>query len=476
MTKRVSDHPLRTLAILCAAAATFSLTQTLVVPALPSVQRQYGVDASHSIWLVTAFLITASISTPIAGRFGDMYGKRLMLMISFAIFAGGCAVCVIGDSIGQLIAGRAIAGLGAGIVPLALGSVRDVLPRERVALGIGAVSSTLGVGGGLGLVSSGLIVDHASVHWVFGGSIPAALIVMLGVWLYVPESPSRAPARIDWLGALLLSAGLLSLLIGVSRGNAWGWASAPVLALFAGSLVIGLLWVLWERRVRDPMVDMRVMSDRAVWTTNVVTLAAGFGMFASFMLVPQYVQTSASTGYGFGASGSATGLFMLPHSLFILVSGTLAGVLGTRFGSKVPLAIGTVASGAAYLGFAFLHQRHFEIYLGTAMMGFGVGLTLSSVANLTVEAVSQHQTGIAVAMNAIMRMIAGAMGAQAAAAILTASSGPGGLPTETGFTAAFAMAAAAALIPLGVIRWMPGHSARTEPRPVAVEAISAQPL
>jgi MFS family permease len=467
--------PAQAVAVLAGAALTFAVGQTLMVPALPAIQTEFGVAPQDAAWLITAFLLTASVTIPLAGRLGDMYGKTRLLLASFGVYIAGNAVGTLGaleHSYGALIAGRAIAGIGAGIVPLALGIVRDVVPPARVTLGVGLVASTQGVGIGLGILSSGLIVDHASIALIFAGSVPVAAFFALATWRVVPERTERREAKLDRAGAALLSVALLALLLAVNRGNPWGWTSAGVLALFAASAVATVAWIWWERRAEDPLVDLEMMRDRTVWTTNVVTIGAGFAMFSGFMLVPQLVHVPEASGYGFGASGTATGLFMLPHSAMMLVAGTVGGVLGTHFGSKTPLAIGSTTAAISYTLLAFFHEHPIEIYVALGLMGLGVGLTLSSVASLTVQAVRRRQTGVAMGMNAIMRMVGGAIGAQIVATILTGHPGFEGFPSEAGFTIAFAVSAVAALITLALVLAVPSRP-EVEPGQGAVGVAAA---
>jgi MFS family permease len=382
-------------------------------------------------------------------------------------------VAALGSSLAVLIAGRAIQGLGGAIIALAIGIVRDEFPRERVATGIGTISAMFGIGGGLGLVIAGVLVDHAGVRWIFWVTVAATALAAWATWRYVPESPVRVPARIDWLGAVLLSGALLTLLLGVSEGNAWGWTSAGVVGLFCAAIVFGAAWVVWEWRTRDPIVDLRLMRRRAVWTTNLVGLTVGFALFGSFVLIPQLAQAPPAAGYGFAASVTASGLFLLPSSVLMLFAGPAGGSLGARFGSKLPLGLGSVFAGSGYFWLAAAHDTRLEIYVGSALLGLGIGLAFAAMANLVVEAVPQEQTGSATAVNSIMRTIGGAVGAQVAGALLAAHLVAGGLPAEAGFTNAFLMSGAAAIVALAATTAIPspirrGRSRRaTEaPRPL----------
>jgi predicted MFS family arabinose efflux permease len=308
------------------------------------------------------------------------------------------------------------------------------------------ISAIMGIGGGLGIVLAGPIVQHLSYHWLFWLPLVAVVVATAGIVVFVPESPIRAPGRIDPLGAVLLAGWLVALLVPVSEGASWGWTSARTVGLFVASAVLAVAWVRAESRSRAPLVDLRMMRLRPVWTTNLAALVLGFGMFASFVLVPEFVELPRSTGFGFGASVTGAGVFMVPATLGMLLAGPVSGRLSSTVGSRVPLLIGSFVSCSAFVILAFAHGSSWEIYVAMLVMGIGIGFAFASMANLIVESVPIHQTGIATGMNTIVRSIGGAVGSQAAAGIVTATLAPNGLPSERGFTIAFAAAAGALAI------------------------------
>jgi MFS family permease len=342
-----------------------------------------------------------------------------------------------------MLVGRVIQGAAGGIFPLAFGIIRDEFPRERVAAKVGLMSALLGVGGGAGVVLAGPIVDNVSFHYLFWFPLVPIVITTIATYLFVPESPVRAPGRVNWAGAALMSLGLSAVLIAVSETANWHWLSAKTLGCIAVGVVLLALWVRSESRSDHPLVDMRMMRIRGVWTTNAVAFTLGFGMYASFILLPQFVETPTRSGYGFGASVTDAGLFMLPTTIAILLAGAQTGRLEKRFGSKPPLIAGTILALAAFLILAFSRGARWDIFLASALLGSGIGLAFAAMANLIIENVGPEQTGVATGMNTVTRTVGGGFGGAACASLLAATVGVSGYPSAHGFTAAFGLCAIA---------------------------------
>ncbi len=468
------QHPSRTLLILVGGAIAYALAQTMIVPALPAIQEDTGASEATATWLVTSFLLVASVATPLLGRLGDMFGKERMLLVALLLFGLGSAICAVGSrSIEILILGRVVQGAGGAIFPLSFGIIRDEFPPERVAGSIGIISSTFGIGGGVGLVVAGLCVDQLSVAWLFWLSVIATALAAWATWRYVPESPVRAPARIDWGGGALLAVSVGSIMLGVSQGPTWGWGSGGVIGLIGSGLVLVAVFVAYERRVPEPLVDMTLMARRAVWSPNLAAFAVGFAMFGSYILIPQLVETPESSGYGFGFSATSAGLVMLPSSIVMLAAGPAAGWLGQRYGSRLPLALGTTICCFGYVLLALAHGEVWTVALGGAVLGVGISLAFAAMANLVVAAVDQTQTGIATGINTIMRSIGGAVGGQIVASLLASQVLASGVIAESAYTDAFLLSGAAALVALlacGLIPAPPRRNAGTRTRPAQAAA------
>jgi EmrB/QacA subfamily drug resistance transporter len=462
-----------TLAILTTAGTAFALQQTMVVPALPALQRDLHTTTTWVTWVLTVFLLVASVATPILGKLGDQHGKERLLALSLVLFLAGSIGCACAWNIWSLIAFRALAGTGAAVFPLSFAIIRDEFPPEKIGVGIGLVSAVFGVGGGFGIVLSGLIVDNLSWRWLFiGGSIPIAAAVVL-VHRFVPESPIKTPSRVDVPGAALLSSGLIALLLALTEGESWGWAGARILGLFAAAFLLLVAWGLVELRVEEPLVDMRMLARRPVLLTNATALIAGFAMFGTFVLIPNFVETPRGlpggvarvVDYGFGASATMAGLYLLPSSVVLLFAGPLAGLLGRRFGMKWPLSIGLLLVAAASASFARWHDEPWQILAAMPLLGIGVGFAFAAMATLIAEAVRPTETGVATGMNTVMRTVGGVVGGQVGAALLTAYTiDSTGVPAVTGYETTFAISAVVAVVGSALAVFV--TRVRPAPRPV----------
>src|SRR4051812_20538860 len=264
----------------------FAVLQSLVAPALPAIATDLRASTGDISWVLTAYLLAASVLTPILGRLGDMVGKRRVLLAVLVILAAGTLLAALAPNLPVLIAARALQGAAGAILPLSIGIVRDELPRERVGVTVGLLSAIFGIGAGIGIVAAGPIVDHLSWEWLFWFPLGIIGIALLGVLFGVPESPVRTPGRLDLLGALILSVSLVALLLAISKGREWGWGDTKTIGLLVLGVVTLIVFVVVEMRVREPLIDMRLMAIRGVWATNLVGLTFGFAMFGTFLLLP----------------------------------------------------------------------------------------------------------------------------------------------------------------------------------------------
>jgi EmrB/QacA subfamily drug resistance transporter len=432
-------HPNVVLAVLSLAGLAYAVLSSAVIPALPTLQHDLHTTETGAAWLLTGFLLSASVGTSIIGRLGDMYGKERLLLWTLLVLAAGTLLAAISNSLLLLIVARVIQGVAGGIFPLAFSIARDEFPRDRVAGSIGLMSSILGVGGGCGLVVGALIVEHLGWHWLFWLPLVVTLLAALATWRFIPESPVRSPGHVNWLAAALMSLGMCAVLVAIAQTTVWGWGDPRTIGLLAFGLLVCAAWVAVEVRSDEPLVDMSMMRLRGVWTTNTAAFLLGAGMYASFIVLPQFAQLPKRTGFGFGASIVVSSLYLLPCALVMGLLGTVAGKVAKRFGSKSALIVGAGISAMAFLWLFIAHRHPYDFLIGATLLGIGIGLAFAALGNLIVQAVPSTQTGVASGMNTVMRTLGGALGGQLSATFIVDNQAHG-LPSVAGFNDTFVMA------------------------------------
>ena len=449
-------------AALALAVSAFAILQTLVVPALPALRSDVGTSDAGITWLITAFLISAAVATPILGRLGERVGKDRALIATLGLLGAGSVLGALAPSLGLLIVARVLQGAAGAILPLALGVVRDTTPAARAPGAIGLMATLVGVGGGTGLVLSGPLAEGIAVRWVFWMPAIVAAVTAVTVRLTLPRwriQPAMRPRSdngrgVDWRGAALLSATSAGLLLAISEGHAWGWTSPAVLGLLIAAPVLATLWVAVERRTPQPLIDVRLLHRNGAAAVHAATVFLGAGMFCRFALLPPFVHTPERFGFGFGADITTTGLLMVPTSVFVLVVGAAGGRIERRVGARAMLAGGLVLLGGSLLLFAWLHTAWWHIALSSATTGVALGLAFGAAANLVVDAAPPDRTATVTAMNAVVRSIGGAIGAQVSAAVLVATA-TAGHASERGYVIASAVVGVLVVAAAGLVRFVP---------------------
>lgn len=468
--KQPVSKPTVIVAVLAFAGIGVSLMQTLVIPLLPELPRLLGASASDTSWAVTATLLAAAIATPVVGRLGDMFGKRRMLLASLAVLVAGSVVAALSDSLAPMVAGRAMQGLAAGVIPLGISIMRDELPKERMASAMALMSASLGVGGALGLPAAAFLADNADWHVLFWAAAGMAALCFALVARLVPESAVRSGGHFDGIGAVGLSIGLLALLLAVSKGADWGWTDPLTLGLLALAAVTFLAWGRWELRTREPLVDLRTTVRRQVLVTDLASVVFGFSMLAMSLVLPQLLQLPEATGYGMGRSMLAVGLVMAPSGLVMVAMAPISARITNTKGPKTTLMTGAVIVAAAYGLGAVLMSEIWQLVLVSALMGAGIGLAYGAMPALIMAATPQSETAAANSLNTLMRSIGTSVASAVAGVILahmTVDLGGVALPSENAFRLIMAIAAGAAVVALAIAAFLPRHTAAdaAEPQP-----------
>lgn len=474
MTKQTSagtKGPGLVVGVLASAGIASSITQTMVTPLIPQFPTIFNTSSANTAWIITATLLAAAVAVPISGRLGDLFGKRRMILVLAMPLIMGAIVCAIATTVEVMIIGRAMQGLGSGMIPLAIAMLRDLVPKERLSSAIATVSATMGVGGAIGMPIAAAVVEFSNWRALFFGSAAITLLVALAIWKFIPALPAGAAGqRFDWLGAIGLTIGLVSLILAISKGSAWGWTAPLTVGLLAVAAVALLLWGIWETRTKDPLVDLRTAVIPRVLLTNIASIFVGFGMYASMLVMPQILQLPAETGYGLGQSILAAGLWMAPGGLMMLVLSPVGGRLTNARGPKFTLVLGVAILALGY-GVGLLGMGNTWGLLATSfVINSGVALAYGAMPSIIMGAVPRSETAAANGFNTLMRSLGTTTGAAVVGLVLaqmTTDFAGVQVPSESGFRMAFILGAGISVVAAIVAACIPAASKRA---PLEIDA------
>ncbi|MER6143113.1 MFS transporter [Streptomyces sparsogenes] len=457
-------------AVLAFCGIAVSVMQTLVVPLVGELPQLLHTSSSNASWVITATLLAGAVSTPVMGRLGDMFGKRRMLMVALGLLVVGSLVCAVTSDLVVMVIGRTIQGGAMGAIPLGISIMRDELPPKKLGSAMALMSSSLGIGGAFGLPAAAFVAQHTNWHVLFYGAAGLGALAVALVLIVVPESSVRTPSRFDAVGALGLSAGLVCLLLPITKGGDWGWSSGTTLGLFGAAAVILVVWGFVELRTAEPLVDLRTTARRQVLLTNLASIMVGFSFYAMSLILPQLLQLPKATGYGLGQSMVMAGLLVAPMGVAMMLVSPLSARINATRGPKVSLMLGLVVIGGTYGGGIVMMDHVWQVVVLSTALGVGVGIAYSAMPTLIIGAVPAAETGAANGLNTLMRSIGMSTSSAVVGVILahrTTAFGPLELPNTDGFKTSFAVACGAAAVGLLIALFLP-HRRRTP--------LTAQPL
>ncbi|MFC4069067.1 MFS transporter [Actinoplanes subglobosus] len=446
-------------AVLAFAGIVGAIMQTVVVPIIGELPQLLNTSAGNATWVITATLLAAAVFMPVIGRLGDMYGKKRVLLICCAPLFAGSLLCAVATSLVPMVIGRGLQGVGMGMIPLGISVLRDVLPADKLGSSIALLSASLGIGGGLGLPLSAAVAEYADWRVLFWGAAAATVLIVVLIWKLVPTPPTYAKGQtFDYLGAVALGAGIICLLLSVTKGSQWGWGEPKTIGLLAVGILVLLAWGWWERRHTDPLVDLKVSARPQVLLTNIASVLVGFAMYAQSLAVPQLLQLPEATGYGLGQSMLAMGLWLLPAGLMMMAVSPLGGRLSAARGPKFTLVAGTLVIALGYgVSLALLGTTWGLMVVGM-ITNAGVGLAYGAMPALIMGSVPRSETGAANSFNTLMR----SMGSSAASAVigvvlsrLTTDFGGHALPSENGFRVTMLIGCGVALLAATIAATIP---------------------
>ncbi|MCD2264162.1 MFS transporter [Dietzia aurantiaca] len=444
----------RLVVVLAFGGIVVSLSQTLVIPLLALLPSILNTSAVNASWVVTITLLAGAVAGPVMGRLGDLYPKKYVLIGCTAVMVLGSVLCALSGSLWAMLIGRALQGVGIGVIPIGIAAMREILPPARLGPAIALMSSSLGVGGALGLPAAAALAQYGSWQWMFWGSAIMGLGIMLLMAVRLRTLPAAKPdGTLDLIGALGLGAGLVALLLAVSKGADWGWASPLTLGLFLLAAVAFPVWGLWVLRHRSPIVDLRVAARRPVLMTNIASVTVGMGLYAQLLILPQILQLPIATGHGLGQSMVAMGLWSAPAGLAMMAVSPISGRLINNRGPKTTLILGALVISAGYFAGLFLMGSTWGVMTTGIVISAGVGLAYGAMPALIMASVPRTEMGSANSVNTLMRSIGTTTSAAVLGVILTQMSTdfeglfvPSELGLRTGLVFGGAMALLAAAV------------------------------
>ncbi|MFT4214114.1 MAG: MFS transporter [Microbacterium sp.] len=471
-------HPLLVVMVLGFSSLCAALMQSLVIPIQSELPELLNTTASNTSWVLTATLLGGAVAMPVAGCLADIFGKKPVLVVSAIVLLTGSLLCAVTDAFLLVLVGRVLQGVAMGYIPVAISMVREVTPAHMTNAALSAVSATLGVGGALGLPLAAIIVQNMDWHALFWLSTILAVVVIVLSAALLPHHRREHPAKIDVIGAIGLAIGLVSVLVGVTKGNDWGWASGGTLGLIAGGALVLVAWGFYEVKHDAPLVDLRTTVRLPVLFTNLAALMVGFGMMAQSVVVPQLLQMPESTGFGLGQSIVQTGLWMAPAGLMMLAMSPVSSTLLTRLGGRITLAIGAGVLAVGYLIGVFLTDEPWKLMLATIVGSAGVGIGYAAMPALILGNVPRDEASSSVGVNSLMRSMGTTIAGAVMAIVLTSQTitfGDAEIPTHSAFQTCFIIgaAAAAAAVVLTLLIPRAKTAALVEPESSAEKAAAA---
>ncbi|MDQ1305645.1 MAG: hypothetical protein QG671_1477 [Actinomycetota bacterium] len=441
-------------------ALALGTLQSVVEPALPLLQRELGVGPAEGALISSLLFITGTVVAPVAGKLGDCYGgKRVLIRLMVVVSAGGL-FAGLAPNLPVLLLGQVLQGAMVGALPLSFILVRKHLTAGESQAAIGVVVALFTGGGVVGTLIAGPITERLSWHWMF--TLPTIVIIAMTsvlIRLMPHDPPIESDDRIDWPGVALLSGTLLAFMLGLGAVTGAGLPPGAIGAIVLVVATLATGWVVVERRATSPMVDLRMLAKPTMWNSYALTFAISISFGMLVFMLPQLFAVSAD-GYGFGISTTDIGLFLLPGAIAGAAADSVGGIAARRFGPRAVVITGLVVTAATMISLALLHDAAWQLVLAKVLTGFAAGVGTTALLAGIASAVDARDTGIATSLLVVTRLIGTAVGAQAGGAILATAADPAtGQPPESAFVTGFAVAGLVAALSLLVVRIR-----RSEPR------------
>lgn len=429
---KIPFYAWKVLGVLSLVATMVMYAETMLIPAIPDLIKDFGTSYSMSSWILTAYLVSGAVMTPIAGKLSDIYGKKKILLAIMAIYTIGVSTAGFANNIYFMLVARAIQGIGMSMFPIAFSLIRDQFPREKISIGQGIITSMFASGAVIGLSVGGTIIQHFGWQATFFTIIPVSISLLIVIWRFIHVTQNEYPEHrrlhlisrkdnnyntkmssntmIDIKGALTLAATVTSFLLVLTLLQTGTNNSSTHLAVgFLTVAVVSLsLFIIVERRAASPLIDFKMMLDKTLLPANILIMIIGLSMFMVFQTIPILVRSPIP--FGFGESAINTGNVQLPFALVLLVFGPTSGFIISKMGSLRPITIGTIISAAGFIGLFMLHQTELGVSVNLAILSAGLSLTSVGAMNVIILSTPRQYSGASLGISSLMRIVGASIG------------------------------------------------------------------
>ncbi len=423
-----------TLAILgCTLLVTF-YGETMLLPAIRDIISDFHISYSTSSWILTAYLISGAVATPIAGKLSDIYGRKKMVLIIFIIYIIGICAGGLSNNITFLVIARVIQGIGISMFPIAFGIIRDQLPKEKLAIGVGLFSSMFAPGSVVGLAVGGSIINNFGWHATFLSIVPVAIILWVVINRFIRDNKSESetssslgqppstkysrkqPKRvssIDLKGAIALAVTIASFLLAltyIGNSNNLNSSSTQITVVSLALLSIGALalFVIIERRAASPLIELSLMAHKVLLPANIVILIFGITMFMVYQTIPILVRSPHPL--GFGGDAVSTAMVQLPFMIVILVFAPSSGFIVSKIGNLKPTVAGTIIMTIGFFSLLMFHSTEITVAINLAIVAAGISLIQVGAFNITMEYTPLKYSGVSLGMSVVLFLIGSSIG------------------------------------------------------------------
>jgi EmrB/QacA subfamily drug resistance transporter len=444
-----SSHATRVLLVLTGVALLVNYVETMVIPGVPTIQKDFATTATIASWITSAYLIVGSAVSPLFGKLGDIYGKKRMFLISLVFYIAGVGLAGFSPSIYFLLFARALQGIGFAIIPLSIAIITDVFPREKVAVAQGIISGTFAIGAAAGLIIGSYVVQDLGWQYAFHTAFVLSIILFAVVFKVLQKDIVKAVNKaVDYAGAAILMAGVTLILVYLTEGPSLGWLSAEEILFLVPGAVLTFSFFVFESKRQNPLMKLSLFRIRNVLVANLVGLVSGIIMFLLFFAVVYYAQLPKP--FGLSENVVTAGLTLAPSTLGMLIGGIVIGRFLARIGPKPVLFLGSGILGLGQVLFIVNRSSSAYVALDLFVALFGVICILVPLVNMLAISLPRDNVAVGLGINTMLRNLGGAIGPVVATTIMatytTQLSANVALPSSSAFDIIFYIGIALAVI------------------------------